>query len=620
VLGPNEDFPSLKTRQKVKEERGASVLYLKKSHGQVMACTTKEADFKVLNLPKDKIDALEQLISLEKASVVKNSQDKKNRRKIFDIQKICGYPNYIYRVSQVNTAPEKSGSQGKIYFSSGKLEFYDGVTKYSKVVPQITKSVELERYTDEKQREYVTYNAMTELSLLTQTPALRKRLHTKAGTVQKTKEGKIESVHLTQRNVGKMDLFDYLREPKLKDRSYRDYRSKLFRLLVEAMANDHAAGIVHRDIKLENIIVEEDENGDIKKVHLVDYGLARKKGSMSENYHVGTSLYFSPEYLMLKQVDSQNDDYALGLLLRYVLLENIGTYSHMLIFGKDEQEENLRRYLKVQFYLNLTMLKADIPSSSTNSLSPNQIRQIEYVLTGLTKSAGERLSSEDAWKMLSTGIVPEVKEIAASAKVVSDDHYRLALIQLFAIQDETVRKILLKQALDQLEKYCAVLKIKINEKKPSNRLHSSYNFLIDTYERLKPYEDYEFGVGQSGTPVCVAVIAKILIEEKKFLADQSPISETDQKNFRNKQMWLLDEFYDTEHDPEEIPLWTEFNREYLEKPYPPSPQVFVSETGIFGASPSSPPEEPVKIHIADPDPDGTPTTQPPGRSSSGSKK
>lgn len=79
-----------------------------------------------------------------------------------------------------------------------------------------------------------------------------------------------------------------------------------------AMALEHAGsqrngGIIHRDIKLANIVL--DDQGLVK---LMDFGIAMTNGEVPDNYE-GTLLYMAPEMLQRKPFDYRIDIYALGI-------------------------------------------------------------------------------------------------------------------------------------------------------------------------------------------------------------------------------------------------------------------------------------------------------------------
>ncbi len=82
--------------------------------------------------------------------------------------------------------------------------------------------------------------------------------------------------------------------------------------LCEALDHAHAQGMVHRDIKPDNILV--DKQG---KVKLLDFGLARvlNEGFGENSVLAGTPYYMAPEQLDGSAVDHRADIYALGVIL-----------------------------------------------------------------------------------------------------------------------------------------------------------------------------------------------------------------------------------------------------------------------------------------------------------------
>lgn len=91
--------------------------------------------------------------------------------------------------------------------------------------------------------------------------------------------------------------------------------------LADALAATHAANIVHRDVKLSNIMVTRKQNHI--HVTLMDYGIARNDHTYTEEGHfIGTHAYASPEQLCCERVDHRSDIYSMGVVL-YVLISNM---------------------------------------------------------------------------------------------------------------------------------------------------------------------------------------------------------------------------------------------------------------------------------------------------------
>ncbi|MBI1374865.1 MAG: protein kinase [Phycisphaera sp.] len=77
----------------------------------------------------------------------------------------------------------------------------------------------------------------------------------------------------------------------------------------------HASGLVHRDVKPENMLLTEE--GDAK---LLDFGVAQfRENSKGKKKVVGTPYYVAPEVVKQEAVDHRSDIYSLGCTLFYML-------------------------------------------------------------------------------------------------------------------------------------------------------------------------------------------------------------------------------------------------------------------------------------------------------------
>ncbi len=85
----------------------------------------------------------------------------------------------------------------------------------------------------------------------------------------------------------------------------------------EGLAEAHRLGVVHRDLKPQNIMVDEEGNARI-----MDFGIARSitgKGITGAGVMIGTPEYMSPEQVEGKEIDQRTDICQLGIMLYEML-------------------------------------------------------------------------------------------------------------------------------------------------------------------------------------------------------------------------------------------------------------------------------------------------------------
>ncbi|KAL8271985.1 hypothetical protein Esti_004109 [Eimeria stiedai] len=130
------------------------------------------------------------------------------------------------------------------------------------------------------------------------------------------------------------ELFDYISE---KGPFSEDQARHAMRRILLALQAMHMKGIVHRDLKTENLIIEHPSNP--ASIKIIDFGLAATVGSQEMKMRCGSPGYVAPEILQDLPYGPKVDVFSSGVIL-YTLLAGFPPFRGQNV--KDILKKNLR--------------------------------------------------------------------------------------------------------------------------------------------------------------------------------------------------------------------------------------------------------------------------------------
>jgi len=157
------------------------------------------------------------------------------------------------------------------------------------------------------------------------------------------------------------------------------------RQAASALAATHAVGIVHRDVKPDNLFLL-GEPGDPYELKVVDFGLSREAASnlTAAGVVMGTPATMAPEQILGEGVDARTDIYGLGMVMYAALTGREPFRERISISRSDETDDE---WATLAHHLWTT------PVSPAKFREGLDMRVEQIVLKAIRKAPGERYQS-----------------------------------------------------------------------------------------------------------------------------------------------------------------------------------------------------------------------------------
>jgi eukaryotic-like serine/threonine-protein kinase len=204
--------------------------------------------------------------------------------------------------------------------------------------------------------------------------------------------------------------------------------------VAHALAHAHACGLIHRDVKPKNIMIN--NNGTVK---LADMGLARgmsdiEAAQAEEGKAYGTPYYISPEQIRGKiDIDGRSDIYGLGATFYHMVT---GKVPFMADNSTDVMKKHLKEKLVPPDHINTSLSGgvSEVIEIMMAKQRENRYNNVEELLTDLEAiRAGQpplqahRRFDVSAFAQLEEGETVEPEENIPGGNIT---HYRIAILIL----------------------------------------------------------------------------------------------------------------------------------------------------------------------------------------------
>ena len=189
--------------------------------------------------------------------------------------------------------------------------------------------------------------------------------------------------------------------------------------LAKALAAAHKTGVIHRDVKPANVLIE----SDTKAIKLTDFGLARTAGNSltSTGLLMGTPGFLAPEQLTSADVDHRVDLFSLGSVLYLLCAGKVpfdGPSAHAIMTKISQEEPTPIQELEPTLPPAIADLVGQLLQKNPEH-RPESASQVAALIGAFRSSAANQVDTQPATPIPSPSKFAEPAKVKPKAKTTA---------------------------------------------------------------------------------------------------------------------------------------------------------------------------------------------------------